>query len=97
MNPVQYNRINNAHYDIEMGIVAQELVAVLGNHQTTDLGMVHQVGDRHMSSRYIDLFAPPIKSVQELSAENEAQVTEIAMLKFEMAQLKALVLASTSK
>jgi len=89
LNPVQYHRINNRDADIEMGVIAQELTAVLAKHNASDSGMVNQVGDSSMSVRYNDLFAPLIKSVQELSTENEA-------LKAEMAELKAMVLDITN-
>jgi hypothetical protein len=107
LNPVQYHRINNQEADLELGIIAQELKAVLEKHHASDSGMIQQVDDGYMSVRYNDLIAPLIKSVQELSAENlmlkEASDTKIAKLeaelaaqKSQMAELKALVIASTS-
>lgn len=105
LNPVQYHRINNENDDIELGIVAQELQEALEKHNVTASGMVRQVGHSSMSVRYNDLFAPLIKSVQELSEENtayvnkiaalEEKVSKIALLTAELAELKALVLAST--
>jgi hypothetical protein len=107
LNPVQYHRINNKEADLELGIIAQELKAVLEKHHARDSGMVQQVDDGYMSVRYNDLIAPLIKSVQELSVENlmlkEASDTKIAKLEAELAahksqmvELKALILASTA-
>ncbi|WP_198265380.1 tail fiber domain-containing protein [sulfur-oxidizing endosymbiont of Gigantopelta aegis] len=99
LNPVQYHRINNENTDIEMGIIAQELAKVLKKHQMTELGMINQVGDGYMSVRYNDLFAPLIKSVQELSAENTrlkvktiTMETQIFNIKKELDELKKLLM-----
>ncbi|WP_198262529.1 tail fiber domain-containing protein [sulfur-oxidizing endosymbiont of Gigantopelta aegis] len=86
LNPVQYHRINNQNPALEMGIIAQELDAVLKHHDASNMGMIHQVNNGMMSVRYNDLLAPIIKSVQELSAENNA-------LKTELSELKALILS----
>lgn len=96
LNPVQYHRINNEGADIELGVIAQELEAVLEKHHATDSGMIHQVDDSYLSVRYNDLFAPLIKSVQELSAQNVMLKAELAAQESQMAELKALILASNA-
>ena len=71
LNPVIYHRKANPKNDLEMGLIAQELKSSLENFDMKDSGMVHQVGDRYMSVRYNDLFAPLIKAIQQLSKEND--------------------------
>jgi len=100
LNPALYHRINNESPDMEMGIIGQELKAVLEKYHASDLGIVNQVGDDYMTVRYNDLFAPLIKAVQELSAENTAlksEVAEIAKLKAELAEFKALILTTKDR
>ncbi len=72
LNPVSYHRKANSADDLEMGLIAQELKALLNKHKMKNSGMVHQVGEGYMSVRYNDLFAPLIKAVQQLTMENEA-------------------------
>ena len=81
LNPVSYHRKNNAHGDIEMGLLAQEVAATLEKHGLADSGMVHQPSeDAYMSLRYNDLLAPMIKAIQELDDASMAKDEQIALL-----------------
>jgi hypothetical protein len=96
LNPVQYHRINNINNDVEAGLIAQELLAVLEKHGMSLSGMVSMPNDpnQHMSVRYNDLFAPLIKAIQELSEENEllkAEVSRIDTLEQTIASIQAIL------
>ncbi len=81
LNPVIYHRKNILGEELEMGLIAQGLVKTLHDHGVKNSGMVHQVGQGYMSIRYNDLFAPLIKSIQTLYAENTFLRNEIEELK----------------
>jgi hypothetical protein len=89
LNPVQYHRINNSNEDVEMGIIAQELLVVLKKHGLRKSGMVSQLKDseQYMSVRYNDLLAPMIKALQELSQENDMMKSENEILKSEVKRI----------
>ena len=91
LNPVSYHRTNNPASDIEMGLLAQEVEAVLEKHGLGNSGMVHQpTEDAYMSLRYNDLLAPMIKAIQELDEKNQ---TLEAQLKSQLEELLTIVQA----
>jgi hypothetical protein len=93
LNPVEYHRKNNSKDDVEAGLIAQELLAVLEKHGMSHSGMVSkpEEPDHYMSVRYNDLLAPIIKAIQELSEENEMLKADNELLKADNNILKAEV------
>ena len=88
LNPVQYHRISNKKDDLEMGLVAQELLVILQKYGIQS-GMVNQGGDQMMSVRYNDLLAPLIKAVQEQQAIIEGQAQSEKAQKERIDELEA--------
>ena len=89
LKPVVYHRINNDAPDVEMGLLAQEVEAVLEKHGLGNSGMVHHpTEDSYMSLRYNDLLAPMIKAIQELDEKNQALT---AQLKSQQKEFLAIV------
>lgn len=82
LRPVEYRRKASPER-LDMGLIAQELEAELGNHGHTDNGVVHH-GEKHLGVRYAALTAPMIKAIQELHAENRSQKNEIQDLRNQM-------------
>lgn len=101
LRPVQYHRINNDKDDVEMGVIAQELLEVLADHGISHSGMVNKSEAKggYLSVRYNDLLAPMIKAIQELSVENEAlkkEVQRIDQLEAAINNMKSMMDGATS-
>lgn len=87
LRPVSYTRINDEQQSIEFGFIAQEVEDVLKQYEVNNPGML-TIDDKEIYSlRYNDLFAPIVKSIQELKREKDE---EIAKLKKENDELKAI-------
>lgn len=72
VRPVEYIRKNNESNTKEWGVIAQELQQTLDEVAYKDAGVVQEGGDadKMLSVRYTDLIAPMIKSIQELTEQN---------------------------
>ena len=100
LNPVRYHRINNPESDIEMGLMAQEVEAILAKHGLGNSGMVVQPnGKGYLYLRYNDLLAPMIKAIQELDDASEAKDEQIASLqqKLESQQEELLAIVQSQQ
>jgi hypothetical protein len=93
LNPVSYHRTANPAYDIEMGLLAQEVEATLKKHGLGNSGMVHQPTEgAYLSLRYNDLLAPMIKAIQELDAQHKKEVAVLEkQLKSQQDELLVIV------
>jgi hypothetical protein len=78
LRPVSYVRINDAAKKAEYGFIAQELEATLAEFGAANSGIITKDDAGMLSVRYNDLFAPLVKAVQELKAENESLKKENA-------------------
>lgn len=86
LHPVEYIRKNNNEKTKEWGVIAQELQQAIRDMGYKGAGIVQEDGsaEKMLSVRYTDLIAPMIKSIQELSAEND-------QLKIEVKELQQIV------
>ena len=76
LNPVKYHRIANEGDDLEMGLIAQELVKTLQDYAAPHLGIVQEDADGMLMVRYNDLIPVLIKAIQEL-VEEQKQMKKI--------------------
>jgi len=88
LNPVSYTRKNDISQKTEYGFIAQEVEEVLKESEVENTGMISIVDNGNYEMRYNDLFAPMVKAIQELKAENEELkknnedlVSEVELLK----------------
>ncbi len=95
LNPVMYQRLKSDDPELEMGLIAQELLEVLEKHGLSESGMVSIPNNRDhfMSVRYNDLLAPIIKAIQELTEENK----ELKQRVIKVEQLEASLLILEEK
>ncbi|WP_264538171.1 tail fiber domain-containing protein [Flavobacterium sp. N1736] len=111
LHPVEYIKKTNSEKTKEWGLIAQELKETLDkvNYKNAAIISSDKSKDKFLSIRYTDLFAPIIKSIQELSESDKkteilqktvaAQETKIIELntKLEALEKKLNSLISTSK
>lgn len=71
LRPVSYFRNNDKAKSIEFGLIAQELEVTLNEFNVENAGILSKDDAGYYGVRYNDLFAPMIKSIQELNAENK--------------------------
>lgn len=88
LRPVTYARKTDSSAKIEFGIIAQELEEALIKSGITNSGMITKDDQGMYSVRYNDLFAPLIKSVQELSSENKRLMNEIHSLEIRLKNIE---------
>lgn len=81
LRPVSYYRRNDDRKRTEFGFIAQEVEKLLNEFGVENYGMVSVADDGTYSMRYDDLFAPLVKAVQQLKAENDELKKEIASIK----------------
>lgn len=101
LRPVSYLRNNDESQKTEYGFIAQELEEALTQAGVTTSGIISKDNEGMLSVRYNDLFAPLVKSIQELKAENDAlkeaneklnvKINEIDTLKAELEQIKEVL------
>lgn len=101
LRPVSYLRNNDTSNKTEYGFIAQELEEALTQAGVENSGIITKDSEGMLSVRYNDLLAPLVKSVQELSKENEelkakvadleAQKSQFNTLKAEVEQIKVLL------
>lgn len=71
LNPVYYTRINDEKQKPEYGFIGQEVDSLLRECNVDPSGMITITDEGKYELRYNDLFAPIVKAIQELKAENE--------------------------
>lgn len=70
LRPVMYIRNGMENTGLEMGLIAQEVQAVIEKSVDEKMGLISQSSDGYLTLRYNDIIAPLIKAVQELSQNN---------------------------
>jgi trimeric autotransporter adhesin len=85
LRPVEF-RLRNGNDRIDFGFIAQDVEGLLGT-QYNLLG-IGGTAERKLSLRYTDLIAPMVRAIQQQQALIEAQASEIAMIRQQMAQLQ---------
>lgn len=82
LHPVEYIGKNNESKTKEWGIIAQELQETLRDVDYKDAGIVQEDGsdNRILFIRYMDLIAPIIKAMQELTDQNKKLKERIEIL-----------------
>ena len=75
LNPVKYNWIGREHEEKRIGLIAQDLQAIV--HEAVNVGADEQ---HSMAIRYIDLIPVLIKAVQEQQREIKSQDDRIKRL-----------------
>jgi hypothetical protein len=73
LHPVEYVKKNNSEKTKEWGLIAQELKETLDKANYKNAGIITSDKSKNefLSIRYTDLFAPIIKSIQELSESDK--------------------------
>ncbi|MCO5232059.1 MAG: tail fiber domain-containing protein [Chitinophagales bacterium] len=71
LKPVAYTRKNDEHHRPEYGLIAQEVEEALINAGVSTEGIITKDDKGMYSLRYNDFIAPIVKSIQELSKEND--------------------------
>ncbi len=85
LRPVSY-RLKNGNDRIDMGFVAQDIEALLGD----DYNVLAIGGDkdRTLALRHTDLIAPMVKAIQELQTQIESRDARIAALEARLAAIE---------
>lgn len=80
LNPVSYTRKNDEQKRIEFGLIAQEVEEVLKKIGVENSGILKIDEKGNYELRYNDLFAPIIKSIQELKSQNDELKSKVNRL-----------------
>lgn len=80
LNPVSYTRKNDEQKLIEFGLIAQEVKKELEKLGINNSGLLTIDDKGNYEIRYNDLFAPIIKSIQELKSENDELKSKLSQL-----------------
>ena len=71
LKPVSYLRKNDESKRTEYGFIAQDVEEVLKETGSENSGIISKDDNGNYEMRYNDLFAPMVKAIQELKAEND--------------------------
>ena len=93
LKPVDYIRKNSDKKTREMGLIAQDVEAVLNKIGYTDQGLLNKDDKGYMSLRYNDLIALLTKAIQEQQEIINTHNQEIKTLKNKNIELEQLLVA----
>lgn len=81
LHPVEYIKKNNSGKTKEWGLIAQELQKTLQQIEYKNAGIITSDNSKNgfLAVRYTDLFAPMIKSIQELS-ESKNEIADLKQM-----------------
>ena len=93
LKPVSYLRKNDESKKNEYGFIAQDVEEVLKETGSENSGIISKDDNGNYEMRYNDLFAPMVKAMQELKAEND----ELKRKLTEYEQTQALIISEIEK
>lgn len=90
LRPVSYFRKNDQGKRTEYGFIAQDVEETLIEAGIKNSGIITKDDNGNYEMRYNDLFAPIVKAIQELQAQNDELKNENAKLSAEIQSLSML-------
>lgn len=90
LRPVSYFRKNDGSKKTEFGFIAQEVEEVLNETGSVNPGIISKDDNGNYEMRYNDLFAPMVKAIQELKAENDELKNSNEKLSAEIQSLRSV-------